>query len=616
MTAAPYRIALINMPFARLSMPSIALTQLSAILQQQFGAAVEVSIHYLNLDFLQVLGDQPLYDHTHSSTAFMTGIGEWFFRQSAFPQADDNTEAYYARYYLSQDNTTQAIFQRLKEKRTGVDSCFDRLIDRHGLLDVDLIGFTSLFSQTLASIAMARLLKERNPTVRTIIGGPTCDAVMGMELAAHVPVLDAVFSGPALKSFPTFVDHLLKGDHAACDAINGVFTQTNHNRWPGRGNTSPIGILGDASDINDHIPLNYDSFLNDLKAAFPNDDIQPTLLFETSRGCWWAQKKACTFCGLDGLHMHHQVMTAENAIAHIESLYQYVPSCRIFMGVDTSLPKNFMHDVFPHLSPPTKMNLFYELRPDITKEEIQILVDAGVRAFQPGIESLSTSSLKLMNKGISAFQNIMFLKNCSAHPVRTDWNLLLFSPGEAEAVRENALQTIPLLAHLAPPSGAYPVGFVRFSRYFEDPAAHNLELTPKDFYALTYPYDEQSVTNLAYHFVDGNADNARIKAWLDRLDSAIEQWTYRWLGTDDKPQARLCFASDDESWAVYDSRAGEEVETEISNAEKRMLDALDHPQTTAQLQHAFGPTAAPVLDTFRRRAWLFEEDDRVLSLVT
>jgi len=616
MRSSPYQIILINMPFARLSMPSIALTQLSAVLQEQFGNRIEVKILYLNLDFQAYLGDISLYDHTHSSTAFMTGIGAWFFRQSAFPDAKDNLDAYYKRYYSTQDEATQDLWHRLQQKRDGVDAFFNDLIDQHSLAESDLVGFTTLFSQTTASIAMSRLIKNRNPDVHTVIGGAPCDALMGMALARNVTHIDAVFSGPALTSFPEYVGGLIGERQLDGDAIDGVFTQTNRERWPESGHPSAIAPLGTPSDINANIPLDYNSFLTDLDTAFPDGNMPPALLFETSRGCWWAQKKACLFCGLNGLHVQHQTMQPKTSIAHIESLYQYVPRCQIFLAVDTALPKSYTRDVFPHISPPESMTIFYELRPHITAEELQVLVDAGVRAFQPGIESLATSSLKLMNKGTSAFQNIIFLKHCSAHTVRLDWNLLVFTPGENESVYKKNLEDIPNLTHLAPPSGAFPVDFVRFSHYFENPEDFNLDLKPRNFYEMTYPFDRQSVTDLAYNFVDRNADTAHIETWLDRLNSATSQWSQRWHGSDEMPQARLCFASDELGYAVYDSRNGQEIETEINATEKLMLDALNRPSSKASLLENFGSITTKSLDKFKKNGWLFEENGVSLSLIT
>jgi hypothetical protein len=51
-----YRIALINMPFANLSLPSIALTQLKSLVESHFKEQVSVNLLYLNHDFANYLG--------------------------------------------------------------------------------------------------------------------------------------------------------------------------------------------------------------------------------------------------------------------------------------------------------------------------------------------------------------------------------------------------------------------------------------------------------------------------------------------------------------------------------------------------------------------------------
>lgn len=611
-----YRIALINMPFARLSMPSLAITQLTAVLKDRFKNQVDISIHYLNLDFAAYLEDPELYEHCLSGKALLTGIGDWFFRRSAFPDAEDNAEAYYARFYHEEDRETQSLKRRIEEKRAGLNDCLDHLIDLHGLGQADLVGFTTLFSQTAASLAMAGRIKARYPDILTVIGGAACEAEMGLEIAEHVPQIDAVFSGPALESFPEFVEQLLKGDPMPCGQIKGIFTRTHLAARLKRKDHSGIALLGKDQDINQLIPLDYHPFLDQLDTAFPDKKIPPVLLFETSRGCWWAEKSLCSFCGLNGLQMKHRALRPELARAHLEALYEYVPRCRIFMCVDTILPKRYTREVFPRLTPPPEMTLYYELKVDISKRELQVLVDAGVRAFQPGIESLSSETLKRMHKGTNAFRNLIFLKDCSEHSVHIDWNLLIFSPGEPESVYEKTLQDIPSLVHLAPPTGAYPISFARFSRYFKDPDSYGIELKPQDFYGFTYPFDAESVFNLAYHFVDQKADTDRIDYWLDSLGAAIENWSRRWLGSDDQPQARLCFAGDEIEWAVYDSRSGIEKETTISKFDKNMLLRLNSPQSLPQLCEEFGNEAESALNRFLQNQWMFSENGRFLSLIT
>lgn len=51
-----YNIALVNMPFASLEMPSIALMQLKSLIDAQFANQVSVGIHYVNQDFDKFLG--------------------------------------------------------------------------------------------------------------------------------------------------------------------------------------------------------------------------------------------------------------------------------------------------------------------------------------------------------------------------------------------------------------------------------------------------------------------------------------------------------------------------------------------------------------------------------
>ena len=337
--AVPFRIALINMPFAYLGMPSIALTQLAAALDRRFGPAVQIDILYLHLDFAAYFNDTDLYNHTLSGTALMTGVGEWFFRQLAFPEAPDNAEAYYHRFYHNDNEETRALRNALEEKRAGAGDFLDACFDRYDLGGYQLVGFTTLFSQTVPSMAMARRIKDRSPHVLTAIGGSACDEVMGIEIAEHIEAFDAVFSGPGLESFPNYVDALLQQKPEAIRHIQGLFTRANRP-LPLQAGAGRMP-LGDDSDINEVLPLDYTGFLDKLEEVFPDGRVEPVLLFETSRGCWWAEKSVCTFCGLNGLQMKHRPMSPENARAYIEALYAYVPRCRIFMCVDTILPHRY-----------------------------------------------------------------------------------------------------------------------------------------------------------------------------------------------------------------------------------------------------------------------------------
>jgi len=312
-------------------------------------------------------------------------------------------------------------------------------------------------------------------------------------------------------------------------------------------------------------------------------------------------------------------MTARNAIRQIESLYRWVPRCLTFIAVDTAMPRRYVSAVFPSLDVPTGMEMMYEVRPELGEEELGALCAAGVTALQPGIEALSTATLKLMSKGVTAFSNIRFLKACSRHSVSLDWNLLVYSPGEEESTYEKYMGDIPLLMHLAPPTGVYPVMFVRHSRYFEDPDAYGLDLHPQDFYGLTYPFEDSITRSIANYFVDRNADVERMDACLERLNDKVIHWRMRWLGEDGRPQARLCFFEGTSRRRVYDSRAGQETEYDLSIIAGRILEALEQPAAMEDLVQRLCDVTGEEVE--REMAFLlgcglvFEEDGRYLGLV-
>jgi ribosomal peptide maturation radical SAM protein 1 len=611
-----FRISLINMPFAALQRPSIALTQLKSVVESKFQQRVFVEIHYLNQDFGHYF-DLNLYSWlAFSSESQNSGLGDWFFRQSAFADLPDNAETYFQRYFPYHTEQFAKIKGLLMNKRQGLDDYLDELIDRHQLNEANIVGFTSMFAQNVASFALARRIKRRNPNVIVIVGGANCETPMGQELVTHIEQVDYVFSGPALKSFPEFVGFCLDGEMDKCATIKGVFAKTR--------NTLPLAqaAIGEELDINVPVALDYDQFLSGVEKNFPDGEVKPVLMFETSRGCWWGERAHCTFCGLNGLTMNYRAMKPENAIALISSLFRYASTCSSLESVDNILPKSYLTDVFPYLATPSNMILFYEVKADLNEEEVQTLAKARVKWIQPGIEALATSTLKLMKKGTSSFQNIMLLKNCRLYDIFPAWNLLIGFPGEEEEVYRRYVEHIPLLTHLPPPSGAYPVRFDRYSPYFMQARQYELDLHPMDYYQLIYPFGEASLANLAYYFTDRNYRAPYLKSmskWVSKIREKVDLWLAQWNVQSLELRPQLYLKENGASAIVYDSRAGKPVEHKISEVTRQVLELLNKPKRIGNLASSLSHIAdfepAQEIANLQQKGWVFQEHDRYLSLV-
>lgn len=614
-----YKISLINMPFSSLSLPSIALTQLKAVTEQRFGDQVRVRILYLNLEFAHYLG-LDLHNYvTGALQANNSGLGDWIFRQIAFPGQADNTAQYFQRYFPRLDTTEGAVKGTMLAKRAGLKRYFDRLIDRYQLDREDLVGMTSMFAQNVASLAMAQAVKSRNPKVVTVVGGANCETPMGGELVRHASAVDFVFSGPALVSFPEFVQAEIEGDPGRRHRIQGVLSRENIDSPFLKGH----GVMGAELPIEVPVPLDYESFLTDLGRNFPDGTVRPSLTFETSRGCWWGERSHCTFCGLNGGTMKYRSMPSEQALALFQEMFEkYGARCARYESVDNIMPRPYIKEVFAKLTPPPGVRIFYEVKADLKDWEMEILSQAGVTQIQPGIEALSTSTLKLMGKGTTSFQNVAFLKNCVRFGIDPVWNLLIGFPREAETVYEGYLRALPLLMHLPPPSGAFPVRFDRYSPYFTRAAEYGLELAPYAFYSSIYPFGEEALGRLAYYFEDRNYDAdylVRLVSWQDRLTAAVQRWRTRWDGTDGKLKADLRLQTLGDSHVVDDTRNGEVRRHVLTPLGLTLLRAVSAkglgPSHLAERIGVDAATLAAELARLQELGLLFEEEGRFIGLV-
>jgi len=443
-----------------------------------------------------------------------------------------------------------------------------------------------------------------------------------------------VFSGGALISFPAFLQNIIDGNSSKNEVINGLFTHANIDSVPKikvqiinrpDGSVKTAGPIGDELPIDACVPLDYDYFLRSFDSAFESNVlVKPYLLFETSRGCWWGAKAHCTFCGLNGGGMTYRAMKSENAISVLNGLFErYGDRIKHFSCVDNIIPKEYIKQVFPHLKTAKDITMFYEVKADLSSDELKILSDSGVNQMQPGIESLATSTLKLMKKGTSSFNNIRFLQDSVTYSISPSWNLLIGFPGEDENVYRKYFKDIPFLYHLPPPQGVFPVRFDRYSPYFNETEKYNLNLQPLDYYNLIYPFSEETIRDIAYYFSDHNFDSEYIKntaKWIRKLEQRIISWRAKWEGINEGIFPKLFLYDRDELTFVSDSRGDEKIDVPVSTLSKEILLNLSVRKNLEGLTGAFPGVGLPELeitvDHLIRAGFLFEENATYMSLVS
>jgi ribosomal peptide maturation radical SAM protein 1 len=535
-TAVP--VILVTMPFGPLPLPSIGLTLLKKMLAKK---GIDSSIQYLTIPYSRLIGPKIYSRIANGRPTTCHLVGEWIFSAALFEQSEDQERAYVSQLlrgevnpctpedghrFVESDEFVQAVQIARANVPEFLDSCVDRLM-AHG---PRLVGFTSVFQQQVASLALAKRLKDDHPGFFTVFGGANCEGVMGAEVVRQFDFVDAVVSGEGEVAFPELVVRVLSG--LAFDDIPGVFTAKNV-----KGITSSAGRLRNAPSIGniDNLPyVGYDDFFEQAECLDSHTKEQLQLLFETSRGCWWGDKQHCTFCGLNGANMSFRSKSSDRALDELKYLCAKHSGRRIHV-VDNILDIRYFNDFIPALAAENlSVDLFYEVKANLKKEHLRALVKAGIRTIQPGIESLSTAVLMRMRKGVTAIQNVQLLKWCKELGLRPSWNIIWGFPGEDPDDYDQMTGLVAQLVHLPPPTAAGPVRLDRFSPLFDDSSSFGFSAVwPVPAYRHIYSgLPVEAVNNLAYYFGYSCARRRPLGAYTADLMKQVTYWHHEYLYSD------------------------------------------------------------------------------------
>jgi ribosomal peptide maturation radical SAM protein 1 len=505
------RVLFVSMPFGAVRAaigPSLLKAHLAA-------AGYHSRVWYLNMRFARQLGSTD-YSYVAEGAPNQSLAGDWIFSSCLYGERPTADAAYFDAFEerFGRDVSCAGAIATIRRAGALADAFLDECLDDPIWQDYDTAGFTSTFTQHVASLALARRLKERYPDKTVIFGGANCESVMGLAVHRMFPFIDYVCSGEADVSFPRLVDALSHGGEP--HAIPGVIARAG-------GQSVALSLSPERVANLDHLPVpDYDDFFEQLAAM---GDSTAGILMESSRGCWWGEKHHCTFCGLNGTTMAYRSKSANRVLAEIETQVARYQRNSIEM-VDNILDMHYFNDLLPQLrSRGLRLDLFYETKANLTKKQVQELYESGITSIQPGIESLSTSVLRIMRKGTTAMQNIQLLKWCKEIGIQVFWVLLYGFPGEDPADYRRMAVLIDQLTHLEPPRVLQAIRLDRFSPNFvsaKDLGLCNVRLDRS--YRLIYDEDETNLSDLAYYFEYDYVDGRRPLDYVTETDQAVRRW--------------------------------------------------------------------------------------------
>ena len=507
------KVAIIVMPFFGVERPSLAAGLLKAAVEQR---GISCDCKYFNITFAKMVGIRPYSDILDAPTTVLAG--EWIFSQLYYGQTFSDWTKY-------EEEVLKCPVWGVDVKRWG-DSIRATLNLAPSFLSVvfgsndweqyDLVAFTSTFEQTMPSLCLARMIRKHYPQIKIAAGGANFESSMGMAYMEHFPFLDYICTGEGDDCFPQLCENLSRGLE---DVPPGILYRAGdqvQSTQTSKRNSVELDSLPTPA---------FDDYFRVFATSFPQCRTPPILVMETSRGCWWGERNHCTFCGLNGDGMKFRRKYWHRVVEEIDELTSRHPGSPVHF-TDNILSLDYFKNLIPYWADGRDTTRkFFEVKSNLTRNQMEMLKQAGVISTQAGVENLADDTLRLMRKGVSGAQNVAILRWAAELNMDTYWNVLLGFPNEPFTDYDLNFSLMKLITHLRPPEFCGHIRLDRFSPNFTDWQFLGFSaIRPLPAYKHIFPLDQTELSRFAYYFAYEHAEFDRVLQLAQPLADFAKCW--------------------------------------------------------------------------------------------
>lgn len=611
------RVLLLNMPWGRVTEPNLAPFILKAALERD-GIACDVIA--LNARLLRHITHD-----TYNYMVYTWGLHDFIFTQVFEPEVSPEQVAAIERVLAPDEYQVLTHFRRgdhrpsleaiLKLRQEVIPRFLDEFIAETPLQDYDLIGFSCLLGQTISSIATATRIRQLYPRIPLAFGGYALHKPVGEALQRAFPCMDVVAYG--------------EGEPIIGKLARACVGQIPIHETPGISYRDPDGRIcftppARRMNLDDSPAPDFSDYFDELDDLHERHAVRvqlDMLPLETSRGCWWGEKKHCVFCGVDDETLRYSKKSPDIVLDQLEELrYRYgVDTIRF---ADLIFPTQFFKTLMPRLEG-RGYHFFYEAKASVTAAQVAAWGRAGMFRVLIGVESLSTPVLRRMDKGTTTTQNIFCIRQLMKEGIQPDYNILLDFPNDTAEDYREMLALLPSLYHLQPPGSVNRVLFNRYAPLVDDPARFGLNPVQREHYFYTCVFSDAflretglRLTDYCYYYHRPPTEDPELKSLYACLQHLTMFWQLRFrMGV-----ARLSFETSPEGeLVVRDNRFSEELQTtRFSPLHQAVYAALDDalltPQNLSARLDLSADETARVLADLETARLVIQEEGRVLAL--
>jgi hypothetical protein len=292
---------------------------------------------------------------------------------------------------LPSDYSIQDMEDVIKLTPDLTESCVERIRQT----DPEVAGFHVVWDSALLSLLVAKKLKEIDPNVLVVFGGPDCSRLFRGELFSHLKPVDAVATGEGERTSKELLDQWEKngGDLKRIKTRGCII------------NAKTGGILdyGEPDLISNLDMLPFPDYSDLPLRKYTGFYALPIL---TSRGCNYR----CKFCVdrlaiCQGIYRERSIGNVVKEVIHLRESYDIKGLYFCDSSLNASLPRltslcNGLIEVEKKIGHPLFWGGDIRASP-LTKEVLKRMYEAGCRYLMFGAESASDKILRAMGKGVT-----------------------------------------------------------------------------------------------------------------------------------------------------------------------------------------------------------------------
>lgn len=585
------KVALISMPWAIFNRPSMQLGALKAYTEINSDFRVDTYHPYLNI--AKALGTDLYTAIAHSGWA-----GEALFAPLLHKEKRADAEKLFLES-LPPAHTKAISFSQISQL---MESECRAWVERHDLSNHQLAGFSICFSQLFSSLYMARLLKERYSGLAVVFGGSSCVGDVGCSLLDSYREIDFIIDGEGEERLLNLCQNL-RGETDTL--VQGVLTKKREQQE--QKTISPLAL-------NDLPIPDYSSYFQEMKQIFATSPFTPTLPVEFSRGCWWNR---CAFCNLNVQWQNYRYKSSERMVQEVMSLARSFETLN-FTFTDNALPPAEADQFFKQISIQNfDLDFFAEIRSTPKTDRLKLYRNGGLTTVQVGVEALSNSLLKKMDKGSTVMDNIAMIKLCMQENITLEGNLIVEFPGSSRQEVDETLENLSYIYPFAPLSPAtfflgYGSPVCNAPKNF---SIKNISIHPKN--RLLFPSDCQHSMTMLINSYRGD------RTLQKKLWQPVRRQIVRWKQFHDRRgQKRIPALScrDGGNFLIIrqEQMTGATLHHRLRGLSREIYLAAQSPIRIEEIQRIFPQVAATSLDTFIedmcKKRLMYKEGGKTLAL--